>query len=75
MQQLMEQINTNTLTGSALTFAGANPIISPATTDTGLTLKANGTGTLALAWYCPTVINGSNFSVNSSGAITAGDVF
>src|SRR4029078_1860535 len=65
-------INTNTFTGTALTFSGANPIISPSTTDTGLTLRANGTVTLTLGTGTGTnVILGTNFAVNSSGAITA----
>jgi parallel beta-helix repeat protein len=41
-------INTNTFSSTALTFAGANPIIGASTTNTGLTLQANGTGTLTL---------------------------
>lgn len=41
-------INTDTLSSTALTFSGASPVISASTTNTGITLQANGTGTLAL---------------------------
>jgi hypothetical protein len=41
-------INTNSLSASALTFSGANPVISASTANTGMTLQSNGTGTLTL---------------------------
>jgi trimeric autotransporter adhesin len=41
-------INTNTFSSTALTFSGANPVISPSTANTGLTLRANGSGILTL---------------------------
>ena len=40
--------------------------------NTGLTLQANGTGTLTLgAATGTTVINGTNFAVDANGTITA----
>jgi parallel beta-helix repeat protein len=41
-------INTNAFTSTALTFSGANPIISASTAATGLTVQAPTTGTLTL---------------------------
>ena len=41
-------INTNTFGASALTFSGANPVITASTTNTGMTVQSNGTGTLTL---------------------------
>jgi hypothetical protein len=65
-------VNTNTFSSAELTFSGANPIISPSTTNTGLTLRANGTGTLTLgAATGVNVISGTNFAVDSNGTITA----
>jgi len=40
--------NTDTITSTALTLSGSNPVISASTTNTGLTLQTNGTGTLLL---------------------------
>ncbi len=40
--------NTNTFTASALTFTGANPAISASTVNTGITLDANGSGTVSI---------------------------
>jgi hypothetical protein len=65
-------INSNTFTSTALTFSGATPIISPSTLNTGLTIYANGTGILTVGQSTgPTVIAGSNFSVDADGTITA----
>ncbi|MBX4201600.1 hypothetical protein KW803_01735, partial [Candidatus Saccharibacteria bacterium] len=41
-------INTNTVSSTALTFSGASPVIGASTTDTGVTLQANGVGALLL---------------------------
>ena len=65
-------INTSTLSGTLLTFSGVNPVISPSTLNTGLTLQANGTGTLTLGETTGVnVIEGTNFSVNANGTISA----
>ncbi len=40
--------NGNTLTSTALTFSGSNPNISPSTGNTGITINANGSGTIGI---------------------------
>src|SRR4029078_13211410 len=65
-------INTDTLNATTLTFSGANPTISPSTTDTGLTLRQNGTATLTLGSATGVnVVTGTNFAISSLVAITA----
>jgi len=49
-------INTNTLTSTGLTFSGVNPIISVSTTNTGLAVEQNGTGTLTLEQPTETIL-------------------
>jgi hypothetical protein len=41
-------INTNTLTGTALTFSGTDPVISASTTNSALAITSNGSGNLTL---------------------------
>jgi hypothetical protein len=41
-------INTNTFNATTLTFSGASPVIGASTTNTGITLQSNGTGTAAV---------------------------
>lgn len=40
--------NTNTFTGTALTFGGASGLVSTGVTNAGLTVQSNGSGTLTL---------------------------
>ncbi len=64
--------NTDTLNSTALTFSGSNPIISASTSNTGITLQANGTGTLLLdSTGAGTVTIGSTATTINVGANTS----
>jgi hypothetical protein len=41
-------INTNTFTGTALTFSGENPVISPSTENSSISFVSNAAGSLTL---------------------------
>ncbi|HSW48412.1 MAG TPA: hypothetical protein VLG67_05030, partial [Candidatus Saccharimonadales bacterium] len=64
-------INSNTLTSTALTFSGANPTISPSTSNTGLTLSANGSGalTLGIVTGTNTIVGGTSISSLSTNGL------
>ena len=64
-------INTDTLSATALTFSGVNPVISASTTNTNLTLQANGTGILALSSGTGSTIN---MGTGAEGFVNVGNV-
>jgi hypothetical protein len=59
--------NTDTLTSTSLTLSGAAPVISASTTNTGLTLQANGSGTLVLGNTTGGTINLGTASTTAIG--------
>ena len=62
---LSGSINSNTLTSTSLVFAGSSPSIYAATTNTGISLNANGTGAISIG-------NSSTGDIYLGGGTTSG---